>query len=100
MGAAAPAILGGAMRHDLVDRFLIMREEELSEALAQRAAVLDAPNAVAVTFARPLEGRGPACGRIGDTVGAAELPTLVEGDEDMPLFMGIHADMHASRLSG
>src|SRR5438105_2452055 len=96
LGASTLAILCRAMGHDLVDGGLATAEQELGEALAQRATILDPPNAIGVAFACPVERRIPTSWSIRDTVGAVELPACIESNEDMPFLMGIHTDVHAA----
>ncbi len=83
---------------DLVDRGFSAAEQELSETFAQRAAVLDPPDAGGIAIVRPLERRRPSSGRIRHLVGATGLSARIERNQDMLFLVRIDTNVHVALL--
>jgi len=98
LAASALAILRRAMRDDLVDGSFAMDEQELGEALAERAAVLDPPAAGVVMVTCPAQRDCPPLRRICHAARATGLPVIVNADEGMGLLMRIDANVHPASL--
>ncbi|CAA9322967.1 MAG: hypothetical protein AVDCRST_MAG11-2095 [uncultured Gemmatimonadaceae bacterium] len=87
--AAPPAILRRAVRDNLADVNLALRQQELREALAQRPAVLDAPADVLLLPSRPSERHGPPLGCVRYGAAAAGAPIRVDRHQHVRLLVSM-----------
>ena len=94
LGAATPPILRRPMGRDLADLLLALRQQELGEALAQRAAILDAPVPRGGQATRPRQRHEPRFWRIRDGQGVDGLSSRVQEHHGVAAFVGVDANVH------